>query len=207
MHVYEATEKTLEGVRSHPWRTAIYDLTCRCYDFKAHPELIPTVLEDFLPWAKYPAVQDFYSYLVWLNGPESELESNDSAFAGVQRNLSPNFTPSPLQASGRLMLFFRSLARNCEQANSDWLYQCFLFYLKRVQPDLQLGVIGVSRTHTEFVALKRRKGTSLVLNFWSWGETETEVMSNLQTVISALREASIEVCTDIRNANSRGSES
>jgi hypothetical protein len=27
-------------------------------------------------------------------------------------------------------------------------------------------------------------------------------MSNLQKVISALREASIEVCTDIRNANS-----
>lgn len=203
MHVYEATEKTLEGVRSHPWQTALYDPKCRCYDFKMHPELIPTVLEDFVPWAKYPAVQDFYSYLAWLNGPNSELESNDCAFAGVEPNLSPNLTPSPLQASGRLMLFFRSLPRNCEQTNTEWLYQCFLFYLARVQPDLQLGMVGLSRTSTEFEALNRRQGASLVLNFWSWGETETEVMSNLQKVVSALREASIEVCTDITEGKPR----
>jgi hypothetical protein len=99
------------------------------------------------------------------------------------------------------MLFFRSLSLNCEQGNSDWLYQCFLFYLSRIQSDLQLGVVGLSRTATEFVALNRRKGTSLVLNFWSWGETESEVMSNLQRVVLALREASIEVCIDLRNAN------
>jgi hypothetical protein len=201
VHVYEATEKALEGVRSHPWQTAIYDPTCRYYDFKTHPELIPTVLEDFMPWAKYPAIQDFYSYLAWLNGPDSELESNDCAFAGVKPNISPNVTPSPLQATGRLMLFFRSLMRNCEQTNAEWLYQCFLFYLKRVQSDFQLGVVGLSRTATEFVTLNRRQGTSLVFNFWSWGENEAEVMGNLQRVVSALREASIEVCTDMRNAN------
>jgi hypothetical protein len=83
MHVYEATEKALDGVRSHPWQAAAYDCACRCYDFKTHPELIPKVLEDFVPWAKYPAVQDFYSYVAWLNGPDSELESNACAFAGV----------------------------------------------------------------------------------------------------------------------------
>jgi hypothetical protein len=201
VHIYEATELALEGVRSHPWLTSLYDQKCRYYDFKKNPELIPQVLEDFLPWARYQAIQDFYSYLAWLNGPDSELESDDCAFTGAEKNLSPNITSKKLQVSGRLMLLFRSLACNCENTNSEWLFKCFWFYLERVEPELELGVIGLSRTTTEFIALNRREGKSLVLNFWAWGDSEAEAMDNLQILIRGLKQASSEVCTDIRSVS------
>lgn len=201
MHIYESKELALSGVRSHPWDVAAYDSACRYYDFKQHPELIPNVLEDFLPWAKYSAIQDFYSYLTWLNGPDSQLESNDCAFGGITDNKSPNRTTSKLQASGRLIVFFRLLAANCEAQYTEWLFQCFWFYLERVESDFRLGTIGLSKAETEFLDLNRRKGMSLVFNFWSWGNTEIEVMSNLQRLIAGLRQASIEVCTDTQNTN------
>jgi len=203
MHVYEAKELALNGVRSHPWRTAAYNQACRYYDFKLEPELIPNVLEDFMPWANYQAVQDFYAYLAWLSGPNSELESNDCAFGGVTPNKSPNITPSKFQASGRLIILFRSLLANCEEQSTEWLFRCFWFYLERIETDFQLGVIGLAKAATEFLDLNRRKGMSLVFNFWSWGDTEIEVMSNLQRVVAALKRASVEVCTDIRSANNR----
>jgi hypothetical protein len=203
MDVYKAKEHTLSGVRVHPWRTASYDSACRYYDFKQHPELIPNVLEDFLPWSKYPAIQDFYSYLAWLNGPDSQLESNDCAFGGITDNNSPNRTSSKLQASGRLMVIFRSLAANCEAQCVEWLFKCFWFYLERAEVNLQLGTIGLSKADIDFLDLNRRKGMSLVLNFWSWGDTEFEAMNNLQRLIAGLRSASVEVCTDIQSATNR----
>jgi hypothetical protein len=150
MNVYEAKELALNGVRSHPWHVASYNSACRYYDFKRCPEMIPNVLEDFSPWAKYSAIQDFYSYLAWLNGPDSHLESNDCAFGGIVDNMSPNRTSSKLEASGRLMIFFRSLAANCEEQCTEWLFHCFFFYVERVESDFQLGTIGLSQLETKF---------------------------------------------------------
>jgi hypothetical protein len=80
MHVYRSNELQLDGRRTFPWITADYDPRVRFYDFRSHPELIDFSLEDFMPWDRYPGIRDFYSYLRWLNGPESELESEDCAF-------------------------------------------------------------------------------------------------------------------------------
>jgi hypothetical protein len=198
VHIYKATELDLPGVRTHPWVTSLHDPTCRYYDFKASPELIPEVLEDFCPWAKYQAVQDFYSYLTWLNGHDSELESDDCAFSGTETNLSSNVTTKALQASGRIMLLFRKLAFNCDPKNSEWLSGCFWHYLERVEPNFECGVIGFSKATTEFVVLNRRHGKSLVLNFWAWGDSEVDTMDNFQRVVGALHQASREVNADIQ---------
>lgn len=201
MQVYEAKELALNGLRSHPWKAAAYDDSCRYYDFKRQPELIPNVLEDFIPWAHYGAIQEFYAYLAWLNGPESQLESNDCAFGGVTPNKSPNIRASKFQADGRLMILFRSILTNCEEQCTEWLFRCFWFYLERVQTDFQLGVVGLSKAPTEFLDFNRRQGLSLVLNFWSWGDTEVEVMTNLLRLVAGLRQASVEVCSDIQAAH------
>ena len=195
MHVYD--EKDLEGTRAHPWLTCEDDPTCRYYDFKQHPELIPTSLEDFKSWSHYPAIQDFYSLLAWLNGPESILESNDCAFGGVRRNISTHMSPKERQVDGRLMVFFRSLAMNCNQQNEWYLKECFRFYLARVQPSLRDAAIGLSRLRTGFKAINMR-GSCLVLTFFAWGDTEQEVMGTLQHLVAGIKEASVEVCRDYR---------
>lgn len=49
--------------RSHPWAGAVASPGCRYYDFKVEPDLIRSVLEDFLPWSHHPAVTTFYLVL------------------------------------------------------------------------------------------------------------------------------------------------
>jgi hypothetical protein len=62
-------------------------------------------------WATYPATETFYRLLEWLNGSESVLESNDSAFSGATATTSTQ--PSKrLQCSGRLILLYRNVILN-----------------------------------------------------------------------------------------------
>jgi hypothetical protein len=194
MHVYD--EKDLEGMRMHPWSTSEGDPRCRYYDFRTRPELIPTVLEDFLPWAHYAAVKDFYDYLAWLNGNDSELESNDCAFGGIRRNGSLHMNSKKSQADGRLMVFFRSLRMNCNKQNESYLKECFRFYLERSQP-INFAAIGLSRLPTKFKAVNMI-GSCLVFSFFAWGDTELETMATLQQLFSCLKDTSVRVCQDFR---------
>jgi hypothetical protein len=73
---------------------------------------------------------------------------------------------------------------------------CFEFHLKRVQTDLQFGVIGLSKTTTFFSPIQQQ-GASLVLNFWAWGNSENEVMNNLFQVFRSVFEASQLASTEI----------
>lgn len=101
------------------------------------------------------------------------------------------------QVDGRLMVFFRSHAMNCNQQNESYLKECFRFYLARVQPSLQEVAIGLSRLRTGFKAVNMR-GSCLVLTFFAWGDTEPEVMRTLQHLFGGVKEASVEVCRDYR---------
>ena len=195
MHVYD--EKELEGVRAHPWTISDGNPGCRYYDFRRRPELIPIVLEDFVPWSHYAAVEEFYAYLTWLNGPDSELESNDCAFGGVRRNNSEHLTSKKLQVDGRLMVFFRELAMNCDQRNAVYLRDCYRWYLERTQPDLQLAALGLSNLGTYFNAVGKI-GSCLVFSFFAWGDSEAEAMDTARHLFAGLKEASSCVCQDYR---------
>jgi hypothetical protein len=72
--------------RHHPWTPVENNPEAKYYDFKTHPEQIPLVLEDFKPWAHYPAIPRFYELLRWLNGRESILESNDCGLRPPRRD-------------------------------------------------------------------------------------------------------------------------
>lgn len=180
MHVYRASEFDLKGLRTFPWKTSLHDVNCRYYDFKKHPELIETSLEDFIPWTRYPATQEFYDMLRWINGSTSELETDDCAFGGIKLNGTPAVNKTK-QADGRIMVFYRRLQYNCTEQSSEWLADCFEFHLKRLQTDLEHGVVGLSKSTTFFTPIQR-PGVSRILNFWSWGDDEEEVMNKLQRV-------------------------
>jgi len=72
-----AYDEEIPPLREHPWTVSMAVPDGRYWDFKAHPEQIPLVLEDFRPWAHYAAIPRFYELLAWLNGFDSILESND----------------------------------------------------------------------------------------------------------------------------------
>jgi len=166
------------------------DLSHRYYDFRAKPELIPVVLEDFRPWDAYDAVRSFYDLLAWINGEGSPFESNDCALAGPEANVDGGFRKR-LQCCGRLGVLFRDLGLNTsERAMSRWV-EGIHTGLRALDPDFAWGAVGTTRLRVEYRDRPegRAEGAQLLLSFWAWGDDEVEVFENLARVISALREA------------------
>jgi hypothetical protein len=130
--------------------------------------------------------QTFYDMLRWLNGPDSELETDDCAFGGIRRS-SKSELADMKQADGRLMLFYRQLPFNCDQS-AEWLMDCFDFHLRRLNTEIDLGVVGLSKAETYFKSILQT-GRSLILNFWAWGNTHDEVMDNLNLVFATMFES------------------
>src|SRR3712207_2659208 len=77
-------------------------------DFKQNPEMIEQSLEDFRSSAGEPATRCYVDFLRWLNGPDSQLESCDSAFRAPQPHADLN-SPLKLCATGRVVLMYRHL--------------------------------------------------------------------------------------------------
>ena len=166
------------------------DLSHRYYDFRAKPELIPVVLEDFRPWDAYDAVRSFYDLLAWINGEGSPFESNDCALAGPEANVDGGFRKR-LQCCGRLGVLFRDLGLNTsERAMSRWIEGIHIA-LRALEPDFAWGAVGTTRLRVDYRDLPegRAEGSQLLLSFWAWGDDEAEVFENLARVIAALRDA------------------
>src|SRR5260370_23343690 len=104
--------------RHHPWTPPDNNPEARYYDFKAHPEQVPLVLEDFKPWAHYPAIPRLYEPLSWLNGSDSILESNDCGLRPPTTDHAtpdiarPVFDSDPIVVHGTLTILFLDLTWN-----------------------------------------------------------------------------------------------
>lgn len=192
MKTFDFTGADPDDVRSHPWTVATDDPACRYYDLKARPALIRTSLEDFLPWSDRPAIETFYELVEWLNGSESILESNDCAFQGPSVNLTAGF-PKALEATGRLMILWRELPINLSRANIEWLRAGLHRFLNETDRELEHGAVGMTIFRVRFLALPesddRNLGFQLMLSFWSWGDSDDEVMTNLARTIRNLSDA------------------
>lgn len=112
MYVFQDHSQGFQKARSHPYVETKRSKT-RFVDFKRQPELIGRVLEDFVPFGHEPAIQTFYQFLTWINGPDSLLESCDCAFRGPETH-DFELSPHQLIAHGRLMLMYRDLQSNCD---------------------------------------------------------------------------------------------
>jgi hypothetical protein len=198
MNVYRAKEHDVTGIpRAHPWTTASKDPACRYVDFRSEPEKIPTSLEDFIRWKQYPAIECFYDFLRWVNGPESLLESNDCAFS-LEPNNDPN-RPFQLQASGRVMLFVADLRFTCSHEFGECLMGAFGSHLARNLPQSSPATVGVSKATSFFKAVGKR-GEQAVLYFWAWGDSEPSTFSTLGALFEHMLDAAKGVSREIQEA-------
>ena len=183
--------------RTHPWTSSISDESHRYYDFINHPELVETSLEDFVPFARYPAVATFYDLIRWLNGPESIFESNDCALSNqIGTNTDRNtalIAQQPYRISGRLIFFFRDHILNADEDASRWLWNGLPREFDDVDQKFKLGVIGFSKVLTAYSSLpaplSELSYSSFCLTFFAWGANEVSVMSNLNRLFSNTRTA------------------
>ncbi|MEO6327132.1 MAG: hypothetical protein ABIT01_20225 [Thermoanaerobaculia bacterium] len=192
MRTYELADPASVKIRSHPWTDSETNPLNRYRDFKENPVLVRESLEDFLPWASWPATETFYGLLEWLNGPDSLLESNDCAFTGPGENEDPGFGKS-LQASGRVMILWRHLPTNLVRARLEWLARGIHERLSPLDPEFEWGALGTCVVPTRYVSLpgppRQRLGFQLMLPFWAWGDSEGEVMANLDRTFRNLGES------------------
>lgn len=193
MKVYRHVDKMAAISRQRRWTVSDKDPTHRFYDFRARPELIPTVLEDFSPFGDQPAVREFYSLLTNMNGPQSQFETNDSAFKGPHPNTSPGTSPLARQISGRVMFYFREVPLNTSREYVEWLEEGIHFYLKQLTPEFTDGVVGTSVMKMHLPELGTEKepadGFELCLHFWSWGDSDDQTWDNLHIVMRNLQQA------------------
>ena len=188
--------------RARNWISAESDSTFRYYDFREHPELIPQVLEDFRPFAQWPAIQEFYGMLADINGLSSSFESNDSAFTGPAALQSHEVSAKKLEVSGRIMVLFHELPLNRHLQNLQWLEQRIHSHAAELSPELEDGVIGTSvmRMHLPELGSDAEPvaGYQLAVHFWAWGDTDDEVFANLDVVVHNMRKTISLVSADAR---------
>jgi hypothetical protein len=198
-----------ERIRAQPWSTAERDENEKYYDFRAHPELISEVLEDFRPWDHYESVERFYELVRWVNGDDSRFESNDCAFAGPSENAQKEKFSKELVCSGRLMLYFRSLDLNLSTGSGEFAlrvekdppdYLANLLFEWLVERSLEL--IGPLDKESIWTCLaleihpafytealvndKDKFGHQVSFQFWAWGDNEGETMENFGIVVDAM---------------------
>lgn len=190
MKTYEYTGATLAEPRSHPWQGSLLDARARYLDLTAAPELIRTSLEDFEPFRRYPAIEEFYTLLERINHPKSRLESNDCAFTGPHANETPSIKAA-LECSGRLMLLYRELEQNLRKTSVSWLKTALHYQLAHLDPKFTLGTIGTTLVPVTFLGLPAdaRDGEQLLVSFWAFGDSEPSVMLNLARLFKNLGQA------------------
>jgi hypothetical protein len=177
--------------RRHPYEGAEADSGAKYYDFRQHPELIETSLEDFLPFAHFPAIQRFYGMLGWTNGPTSRLETNDCLLSAPAANLSSELRATH-QICGRLMVIFRDYVLNVHEPAISWFGRTMETRLRTKDTGFVLGAVGYSRQPTLFLKLADQnepaEGYSVVLRFWAWGIGIEDSFRNLDRVFRNLED-------------------
>jgi hypothetical protein len=202
MKVFEHQDPQSADARSHPWNEAGHDPTHRYYNFRDKIELIRSSLEDFRPWEHYTAIDRFYRLLEWLNGSNSMLESNDSAFRGPISNTNSQFAKR-LQCSGRLMILYRDLRMNTSPEHVRCLKDASHHYLLQIDPDFESDVVGTTLMQVNFVTLlpkEKQSGHELQLSFWAWGDSDVETMTNLERLFRNLENSLRCISDEIRES-------
>jgi hypothetical protein len=192
MKTCEFAGDTFSELRSHPWLGSITDPGARYHDLRESPQLIRSALEDFVPWARYGAIESFYALVERLNHRRSAFESNDCAFTGPHLNDEPSVDKA-LSCTGRLMLLFHALAQNVAAAPLVLLKDALHEELSTIDAGFQWGMVGTTLVPTRYLGLPERDdqqmGAQLMISFWAWGDSEADTMLNLGRLFTNLGRA------------------
>jgi hypothetical protein len=216
MVVYYDENRTYPEARVHPYGPASPG-DSGFIDFKKSPELIRTSLEDFRPFEQWQAIQTFYSFLTWINGSDSELETNDCAFRPPKPHQNA-ISQLPLCAYGRVYVLFRDLRLNSSRKQAEWLCRKLMYSLHETGSDLseQQGVVGFTLNPALQIPISTGRwlsdrsfeagdndpgfGYHLMLTFWGYGGDEEQSFHNLSRVFMSIWSACRPVSDEIRRS-------
>lgn len=179
--------------RTHPYGGANSESRGRYYDFKARPDLIENRLEDFVPHRAYAGVQRFFALIRHVNRPDGQFETTDCGLAqSLHRSRGSPFPDKSGWVGGRLMLMWRNVDRDCQQAAVTRLLTRLKAALRRAgRPYTHIGFV-VGPFPTVFCSTGQR-GFQVDIEFAMWGDSFEESMRRFPDVVAVLEKA-VEEC-------------
>lgn len=214
-----------EGVHSgtlrvQPWTVSNHRSPGKHYDFRKHPELIRTSLEEFTPYSSFEGVESFYSLIESLNDSNSPFETNDARLTNhMSVNTQRDLVDKAFVTLVEFCFFFRELRHNLAEDSPRWFVLWDSHKIDDNEFDIQpnetcrkyienlitiierssgktwpqiIGVGTASLHYDEAPVLPSEKyGTQFVIRAWLWGNTQEEVFDGLKNVVSILHPALI----------------
>lgn len=206
---------TNKVIRTHPEWARNDDFPAdRYYDFKANPALIPQALDSFKgwkDWSGWEGVRLFYRLLEWMNGPDSRLESSGCGFVGPHRNPQRERWPGSLLTTGGLIFLFREVGLNLSEESAAWyarpappgsplplapgkhigrLVSRCRETLQELSPEFTGGCVAIALFTTFYSELqlehRAKFGHAVSFQWWAWGETAEETMTNFKQVVETM---------------------
>lgn len=178
-----------ERARSHPWgKTGYKERAGQYSNFMTNPELITTMLEDFNPHDDKQAVQTFYGFLRWINGLDSQLETNDCALREMVIENPDALFKFSHKIDGRVEILLRKHEANCHAQIVTWLFRMLSLYLQVERPDFFDALIDLKSAPTDYVLLPGDEGTGhrISVTFNAYGNGESEVWACLDAVFQSI---------------------
>jgi hypothetical protein len=203
--VYYDEGRTYDRARLHPYPAGPEGAN-GFIDFKEDLSLIEATLEDFLPYSHEAAIKTSYSFLAWINGPSSHLETCDCVFREPRPHSDPN-SSLKLSAHGRVFLMYRDLRVNCSEKHTDWFCGKLMQILRQTDPEMTgaQGVCGFTLNPVLHVEISKGHwaksgefdyaeddpglGRHLMISFAAYGEAESETYGNLERLFKNLHAA------------------
>lgn len=184
----------LDGVRKEPWevgcnRSKWVDLVND--PINGRRNIIPELSN--LPTCD--AVEAFYQFLEWMNGPESCFRSTDCDFTEVLHN-ECELIGSTRQIDGRVQFYFRDICSNWDVDSVDWVLDSIIYDLQRGNPSNveNIARVGLVPTKYRWPGEEEFDGDRIQISFQAYGSTEPEALASLYSIImdvfTATRKAS-----------------
>jgi hypothetical protein len=215
MKVYYDESRTYNEPRLFPYDAGSQDQS-GFVDFTTQPSLIESVLEDFAPFSNQRAIQVFYDFLRWINGPTSHLATSDCAFRPPGPHSDPN-SSLKVCCHGRVYIHFRDLRLTSSSEQSDGLCGSLMQELNLTDPEYTADQAVVGFTKNPVIQLERSKGAwlshgfevegndpghaqHLMLSFWAYGDDGDTCFNNLGRMFKNIWSASEIVSRRIADA-------
>ena len=91
------------------------------------------------------------------------------------------------------MILFRELEQNLSRPRIEELTYGIHVYLAEHDQEFEWGMVGTTVVPVRYIDLpgeeEQKLGYQLMLSFWAWGDSEPEVMDNLDRVLKNLTQA------------------
>ena len=94
---------------------------------------------------------------------------------------------------------------NTYPENVRWLADASRHYLNRLDLDFEWAVVGTTLMPANFITLavppEQQAGQEVMWTFWAWGDTELEIMTNLERIFRNMTNALRGLSKEIRDSS------